>query len=151
MIAAAAIILSREYEKNQRKRLFEFSEFARLTEHIKLKISCFLSPKSDWLSDFYSESEAVREFLSLASKSSLSESFSAVKGKLYLEDESAVFEGLFSALGKSYKEGETAMLERAEGEIFELSKVLFPECENNIKTVRVLSAAISLGLIILLI
>ena len=82
---------------------------------------------------------------------SLSESFSAVKGKLYLEDESAVFEGLFSALGKSYKEGETAMLERAEGEIFELSKVLFPECENNIKTVRVLSAAISLGLIILLI
>ena len=132
-------------------KMLEYSEFSRLVEHIKLKISCFLSPKSDWLSDFHSESDAVTAFLSLAHKETLFESFAAVADKLSLEDEASIFEGLFSALGRSYKEGEIELIERCENELSERRKTLFPECEKNIKTARVLFAAISLGIIILLI
>ncbi len=151
MIAAAGILLSGEYEKNQRKRLSEFLEFVRLSEHIRLKISCFLSPKSDWLPDFRSELSTVSEFLTYASKNSLSDSFAAIRDKLSLGEEREIFERLFASLGKTYKDGEIELLDGIKAELDRERERLFPECEKNVKTVKVLSAAISLGLIILLI
>ena len=151
MLAAAGGVVSREYEKNQRKRFEEFSEFIRLSEHIKTKISCFLSPKSDWLSDFSSDNAAVSEFLVYAKSFPLSESFASVKDKLSLCDEAKILERLFSSLGKNYKEGEIELLDGACRELNGERQRLSSECEKNVKTVKVLSAAISLGLIILLV
>ncbi|MBQ7333686.1 MAG: hypothetical protein IJW38_04990 [Clostridia bacterium] len=151
MLAAAGVLVSREYEKNQRKRLLELSEFIRFFEHIKSKISCFLSPKSDWLSDFSSPDAAIAEFLALAKRLPLSESFAAVRDKLSLGEEKTVIERLFSSLGKAYKDVEIELLDGVICELESERSRLLPECEKNIKTVKVLSAAISLGLIILLI
>ena len=151
MIAAAGIIVSREYEAKCRKRLSELSEFIRLLEHIKTKISCFLSPKSDWLSDFSSEDTLINDFLTLSSKGSLSGSFSEIRDKLSLGREADIIEKLFSSLGKAYKDGEVMLLEKTLKELNSEHSALLCECEKNIKTVKVLSASISLGLIILLI
>ncbi len=151
MLAAAGVIVSREYEKNQRKRLSELSEFIRFFEHIKSKISCFLSPKSDWLSDFSSADGVIAEFLLLAKKLPLSESFAAVRDKLSLEREGTIIERLLLSLGKTYKDGEIELLDGAVAELNIERSRLLPECEKNIKTVKVLAAAVSLGLIIFLI
>ena len=151
MLMAAALLLSREYEKNQRKRMREFSEFIRLAEHIKTKISCFLSPKSDWLPGFSASEGGVVEFLRKASHSSLSDSFSAVRDKLSLGEEAEILARLFLSLGASYKEGEIELLNKNLSELEAAREKLFSECEKNVKTVRVLLSAASLGLIILLI
>ena len=84
MLGAAGVLFAREYEKKQLKRLSELKEFIRFSEHVKMEISCYLAPKSDWLSDFSSEVDAVKEFLSLASEHSLSKSFEKITAKLRL-------------------------------------------------------------------
>ena len=151
MIALAGILVSREYEEKEKKRLFELREIIRLGEHIKRKISCFLAPKSDWLSGFKSDSAPISEFLSLSLKSSLSESFSSIKNRLSMGDEADIVERLFSSLGKGYKDGEIELLDIALAELCDVEKRLSQEALKNIKTVKVLAAAIALGLIILLI
>ncbi len=149
MIASAGILISREYEKKEKKRLFELSEFIRLLEHVRLKISSFLSPKSDWLSSFSAESSPISEFLGFAEAHSLSESFDFVKDKLSLGAERDTLARLFATLGKTYKDGEIELLDEGIAELNERREKLSEECEKNIKTVKVLVAAISLGLIIL--
>ena len=151
-IALGAVLISREYEKNQRRRLFELAEFIRLSEHIKTKISCFLSPKADWLSDFSSPSSVISEFLAEASRlPSLEASFDKISDKLSLGKEKEVLKRLFNSLGKTYKDGEISLLEGAVSELSSEKRELSESCEKNIKTVKVLAAALSLGLIILLI
>ena len=151
LILASGILVSREYEKNQRKRLLELSDFIRLFEHIKLKISHFLSPKSDWLSDFSSSSDTVAEFLSSAEKISLSASFEKCENKLSLGAERRLISEVFSSLGRSYKDGEIELLESAVNTLKSENLRLATECEKNVKTFKVLAAAVSLGLIILFI
>ncbi len=151
MLALAGIFISREYEKKERKRLFELAEFVRLLEHIRLKISCFLAPKTDWLSDFKSDSEELSDFLSRAENHTLAESFISVRDKLSLGAEREILSRLFASLGKGYKDGEIELLDLALSELSGAESRLSEECEKNVKTVKVLAAAISLGLIILLI
>ena len=152
LMLALAYIIAREYEKNQRKRLLEISEFKRLFEHIKMKISCFLSPKSDWLSDFKSSESVISEFILCAMRiPSLHESFAAVSDKLSLGEERAIIEKLFLSLGKAYKNDEIALLEGTIEALSEEKRRLDTEIQKNIKTVRVLVAAVTLGLIIFLI
>ena len=151
LIASAGVFTSREYEKTAKKRLFELREFIRLIEHIKLKISCFLAPKTDWLSDFKAESEAIAELLILAKTMSLDESFASVKSRLSLMEEGEALERLFSSLGKAYKDSEISVLEASLSELSLFEKRLSEELPKNVKTVKVLTTAISLGLIILLI
>lgn len=151
MLALSGIFISREYEKKERKRLFELSEFIRLFEHIKHKISCFLSPKSDWLSDFETESAPISEFLNISRKNGLSDAFLSVRDKLSLGSEADAILRILSSLGKTYKDGEIALLDAALSSLSEIERQLSVECEKNIKTVKVLTAAAALGLIILLI
>jgi len=151
MLGAAGVLFAREYEKKQLKRLSELKEFIRFCEHIKMKISCYLAPKSDWLSDFSSEVDAVKEFLSLASEHSLLKSFEKTRDKLSLGKEAIVLERLFSSLGKAYKENEIELLEGVEKELNSIKAQLESESEKNIKAVKVLTAAVVLGLVILLI
>ncbi len=151
MLALAGIFISREYEKREKKRLFELSEFIRLIEHVRHKISCFLSPKSDWLSDFKSDSAEISEFLLFAENHALSESFASVRDKLSLGEEADTLARLFASFGKTYKDGEIELLNAALSALNGRRTELSSECEKNVKTVKVLAAAISLGLIILLI
>jgi len=150
LILASAFILSREYEKNQRKRLAELAEFLRLFEHIKTKISCFLSPKSDWLSDFSSTLTGISEFIVSARSSSLAESFEKSVDKLSLGDEREYVKSILSSLGRAYKNDEVALLEDGISRLSAEKERLSLECEKNIKTARVLAAALGLGLVILL-
>jgi hypothetical protein len=151
MLAAAGIFISGEYEKREKKRLFELREFIRFTSHARHKISCFLSPKSDWLSDFKTESRELSEFLRLSENSGFEESFEAVRDKLSLKGEAEILARLFSSLGRDYKEGVLMLLEGAISELSCEEKRISEESEKNVKAVKVLAAAISLGLIILLI
>ena len=151
LIAAAGILFSREYEKKQSKRLFELSEFIRFFEHIKTKISCFLSPKSDWLSDFLSDDPEISEFLAAAKSLPLDLSFEKSMDKLSLGEEREIIKKLFTSLGRAYKDDEVGLLSLALNELHREKTRLDDDCAKNIKTVKVLCAAISLGLIILLI
>ena len=151
LLAVSGIFISSEYEKKEKKRLFELAEFIRLIEHIRLKISCFLAPKSDWLSDFKTDSETVSKFLLLAENKTLRESFSAVRDKLSLLEESEVFLRLFTSLGKAYKDSEIELLDQALSELYELKKRTFSESPKNVKTFKVIATAIAVGLIILLV
>jgi hypothetical protein len=54
-------------------------------------------------------------------------------------------------LGRDYKEGVLMLLEGAISELSCEGKMISEESEKNVKAVKVLAAAISLGLIILLI
>ena len=151
MLAFAGIFISSEYEKREKKRLFELREFIRFISHARHKISCFLSPKSDWLSDFKTESRELSDFLQLSEKQSLKESFDALRDKLSLKGEAEILSKLFSSLGRGYKEGELMLLDGALRELSCEEKRISDESLKNVKTVKVLAAAISLGLIILLI
>ena len=150
MILASAFIISREYEKNQKKRLFLLSEFIRFCEHIRLKISCFLAPKTDWLSDFQTDSAELLSFLSLARQAPLDTSFREVENVLFV-DEKRELTRLFSSIGKGYRDGELALLDDVIEKLRAIYGGALSEIDKNVKTVRVLVSAISLGIAILLI
>lgn len=149
-ILASAFLFAREYEKNEKKRLLECSEFLRLLIHIKNKISCFLMKKSEFIASFDSESEEVSEFLLKAKEEELSEAFRYVSDKLSLGAEKEILLSFFENFGRGYKDGELALAESAISS-FKLEKErVEKESEKTVKTVKTLAAAISLGLVILL-
>ena len=151
MLALAGIFISGEYEKREGKRVFELREFIRFLAHVRQKISCFLSPKSDWLLDFKTDSRELSDFLRLSENSGFEESFEAVRDKLSLKEEGEILARFFSSFGRGYKEGELMLLDGTITELSGAEKRISEESERNVKAFKVLAAAISLGLIILLI
>lgn len=146
-----ALSLSREYSRYVKKHLAECEEFISFIRHYRLLLKCFLKPPREIAKAF--RGEAIAPFLDMLEKEeNPALAFEASKGRFSLsEEENKVLSDLFSSICTCYAEDGVRLLEAADEKLTALYKELHERSVRSTRAFSTVSAAVSVGLFILLI
>lgn len=152
LILICAFFFGREYTRYTERRIDELEGFVALLNHIKRKISMYLTPMSGMLQGFENESLSDLGFISELEKSgNLKKAFSECSKRSSLGKESLkLISECFSDFGQGYKEQELIRLERYIGSLSEILEKERKELPKNAKMVSTLFLCGALGIFILL-
>ena len=153
LVVAILVFFGREYSRFMMRRLSECESFLFLLKRIKGEIGRCLSTPRAIFKDYKDDNLERVGFLNLQrSGKSLGECFDGCADKLSLpvqiKDRLSEF---FSHFGENYKDGEISQIEYYVGEIEPLLNEERTRLPERIKLVKTLVAAVSLGLIILIV
>ncbi len=149
---AAARTVSKEYGAYREKKLRLQEGFISLLAFIKNELSCRCRSVSEWAAEFQNEALAEAGFLGeLCKTGSLYTAFSKIKEKTPTASHDALklLDSYFEAFGKSYRNEESAEACRVFDELCALTERERGEVSKQVRSVKVISYAASLGVIIL--
>ena len=151
LVAAAIVFASREYSRYAKRRISECESFLSLLRHVKGEINRFLSTPSAIFKSYSDENLERVGFLALQREGkSLYECFEGCRCRLSIPERiKDKLSRFFYGFGENYKDGEISRTEYYIDEIEPLLREEWEALPDRIKLVRTLAAAISLGLIIL--
>lgn len=152
LVVSIFIFVGKGYSEFMRRRIDECESFLLLMKRIKGEIGRFLSTPSEIFSNYEDENLKRLGFLELQrSGKSLGECFELCRKRLSLPSEIKDRLGeFFSRFGENYKDGEISQIEYYVDEIEPLLNEERRALPDRIRLVKTLVAAISLGLIILI-
>ena len=151
LLLLGALIISREYTRYVRKRIAECEGFIAFIKYMRLEMRSFLRPPRE-IGRGYSD-ESIAPFLNaLESEESIYSAYSASRRSFSLSrEEHTALEELFSSIGLCYAEDGVRLidssLERLEG----CREELLSDGVRGARVFQTVSAALSVGLFILLI
>ena len=147
----ASILISRELISRRKRRLVLCEELLRFVSFLRLQIGCFLRPVSEVVALFRSDEFSACGFFPLDS-GDLGHAFSSSDAPEIVGAECArVACSLFSSLGSGYLDDEVKLIDAHRAQLSELVDKEREETVRQVRLIRTLTAAISLGVIILII
>lgn len=152
LILLAALFFSAEFSRYQKKRIAEGDGFLHLFSHLRGEILCRLEPVADCFAGFRDEALERAGFLrALRECENLGAAMEATEKKLSLcEEEKKTLLRFCLGFGRGYREEELrridAALEEFERQVAQDKR----ELPRLARLVRTLSAALALGIVILL-
>lgn len=152
-ILLSAALISYKYSEHLDFRVALTRSFYDLLTHIKNKISVYLAPPSELLSNFSSDALSRCGFLSLAKEvGSPKEAYLVLEKSLCLTPETKrILDSYFEVFAVTYKDGLLKATELAESALGEETKKEMERLPTDKKLGRVVIFAIALGAVILLI
>lgn len=151
LLLLAALFLTREYSRYVNKRIAESRGFISFIKHMRLEMRCFLKPPREIGRGFYNDS--IAPFLSaLEREDSIFSAYTASEDAFSLStDERAVIKELFYSVGVSYAEDGLRFIDGALERLSELHESHLSDGLRGVRVFGTVSAAVSVGLFILLI
>ena len=151
ILLCASLFVGRAYEKHLDGRLGEAREVLRLLLHIREKISSFLCPQGELMSDFKSEIlESVGFIGKIRDGKGLYDAFRDTNFS-FSEDIIEILRSYFSEFGKRYKSDELARLDSAVRSLEGYVKSEEEKLPKDVKIAKILLFAAALGISILMI
>ena len=151
-VFAAAYLFSQETIRKKRGRIMVLDELVRFTEHLKIKIGCYLTPIQSAAADFSSDTLERLGFLSDFSSMGADGAYASLEGRIDISEEAKrVFRAFFSKIGRGYVEDEKRLIETT---LDELGPILLREREagaRDAKLSAILSCSGAIALVILLV
>ena len=147
----AALLLSREYSRYVNKRIDESMGFISFIKYMRLEMRCFLKPPREIGRGFCNDS--IAPFLTaLESEESLLSAYTVSESAFSLSvDERTVIEELFRSVGVCYAEDGVRLIDGALERLWELYERELSDGRRGVRVFGTVSAAVSVGLFILLI
>ena len=150
LFTARTVVL--EYKKYTTRKLLLADGFCDLLSFIKGELSCRLRPVAEWAKEFHNAALSESGFLDeLLKRGSLIDAFRLPSHSCLGEEMTRLLSGYFSSFGKTYKDEEEGEACRVFDELMRLSARERADSQRSLKTVRVITYAVALGVIILII
>ena len=150
VIIFAAAILSREYARHMERRLAECEGFLRFFEHMRIKVSSFLSSPKELCTDFdFGALHKVGFADALRSSSDTLSAYKQISGALSLSDaEKKIVEELFSSVGSCYRTDAVRLIEAAEEKMSRVRDELAATLPKSVRLVTSLAVTGAIGIVI---
>ncbi len=152
LLLFGALSLSRDYTRYCARRLEVCRAFLFFIKHIRAKVGRYLSPRSQWCSDFQDKTLEELGFLPAVrgGKSLLEAKDTHLRGSLLPSDASEALSALFSELGRGYLDEELRSLDGAISALGEICERESLESTRSARIAKTLILGAALGITVLL-
>ena len=152
LLLAVAFVLWKEYTAYLKRGADELDEFVRFVKCMKEKMECYMEVPAEWIRGFSSDKlEGVGFLEAIRDGSDVDTAYSNVESSLCMcDDAREVLKDLFSHLGNGYLETELGMIKPSLDKLLKIQERLKDEKENKTKAIGAMIAAVTLGIIILI-
>ena len=147
------LCFSKEYSHKQYARLKECEGFLAFFLHMRMQVGCFLRPSRELADGFSNNALSKLGFLdALRNRGSLFAAYEECESRMALSlAEKEIIVQLFKSVGEGYLDEGMRLIESACKEMKSISQDLKREVPKSVKIANALTAAVSLGIIILVI
>ena len=146
-----SVLICRELVEYRRRRLALCEELLRFVSFLRVQIGCFLRPVPEVASGFHSDEFMACGFLFDVGEGDLGQAFlSSDAPSLAGEKCARVMGSLLSSLGSGYLDDEIKLIDVHRAELAEVVEQERVEAVRHGRLIRTITAASSLGLVILI-